>query len=55
MKNFFDFSNDPYGIKSAIFFFILLLIGMLIWDWLGLDGGGGGNPYGDIDVYFNEY
>lgn len=49
-----DFSNDPYGLKSVVFFIILLFIGFLIWDWLSLDSGRGGSPYGDPDYYYNE-
>jgi len=40
-----NFTNDPYGIKAVLFMFFLISVGMLIWELIGLDSGGGGTPF----------
>jgi len=42
-----DFTNDPYGLKAVTVMFGLIILGMLIWDFLGFDSGIGGTPYGN--------
>jgi len=37
-----------------LLFFLLFIIGILLWNILEFDSGGGGSPYGDPDLYFNE-
>lgn len=44
--------------NSDLYYFLLmitlLIAGIVLWDLLGLDSGGGGVPYGDVDQYFNN-
>jgi len=42
------------GFYYGLLMFILLITGIILWDILGFDSGGGGSPYGDPDMYFNE-
>ncbi len=50
--------RNQIGQMSSLYYFLLLIIlfiiGIILWDILGLDFGGGGSPYGDPDLYFNE-
>ena len=50
--------EDKIGKNSHFFTFLLLInlliIGIIVWDILGFDSGGGGSPYGDVDLYFND-
>jgi hypothetical protein len=41
-NDFFNFTDDSCGIKSGLFLIGLLLIGIIIWNLLGLSGGRGG-------------
>lgn len=45
MKDFFNFSNSNGGIKAVLFGWFLIGIGMLIWEFIGLDSGSGGTPF----------
>lgn len=49
-----DFTNDPYGIKAVLIALVLVGILMFVWDFIGLDSGSGGSPYGDPDSYYSE-
>jgi hypothetical protein len=51
-NDFFNFTDDSCGIKSGLFLIGLLLIGIIIWNLLGLSGGRGGNPQ---EGYRDEY
>ena len=60
MNNWFDeltdFSNDPLGIKSALFLITLLIIAMFIASALGIDEGRGGNPQGSYqEEQYEDY
>ena len=50
--------EDKIGRGSNLYYFllfiVLFIIGIILWDILGFDSGGGGSPYGDPDLYFNE-
>jgi len=37
-----------------LLFFGLLIAGIILWDMIGFDSGGGGSPYGDVDIYFDN-
>jgi len=51
MKGFFNFTNDPLGFKACLFFFVLLVVGIILWNFIGLDSGSGGTPYGDLNDF----
>jgi len=40
--------KDPYGIKAVLWFVGFLAILMFVWDFIGLDSGSGGTPYGNL-------
>lgn len=50
--------ENKIGQNSSLYYFLLFIIlffiGIILWDILGFDFGGGGSPYGDPDLYFNE-
>lgn len=45
--------EDKIGKNSQLFSFLLMInlviIGIILWDLIGFDGGMGGSPYLDID------
>lgn len=40
-----NFTNDIYGLKACFVLFILITLGIVVWDFLGLDSGIGGTPF----------
>ena len=42
------------GFYYALLLGILIIMGIILWDMIGLDSGGGGSPYGDPDMYFSD-
>jgi len=40
-----NFTNDIYGLKACFVIFVLIAIGMVIWEFVGFDSGSGGTPF----------
>ena len=45
------FTKDSCGIKSSLIFLGFIVVGMILWDLIDIDSGGGGTPYGDSPYY----
>ena len=55
LKDLTDFSNDQLGVKSVIFFIILLTIIIFFASLFSIDGGRGGNPQESYRDYSEDY
>ena len=37
--------------KAIIWFFGFIMLGMVVWDFIGFDSGSGGIPYGEVPYH----
>jgi len=40
-----SFTNDIYGLKACFLIFLFIVLLIVVWEFIGLDGGSGGTPY----------